>query len=53
MPERHGAIGERHNDVEVDLKLSGSDLRRSSFNPQKLPAVMLHRVGAMPNPILV
>ena len=36
-----------------DLKLSGSDLRRSGFNPQKLPAVMLHRVGTMPNPNLV
>ena len=43
--ERHGAIGELHKRV--------GDLRRSGFNPQKLPAVMFHRVGTMPNPILV
>ena len=43
--ERHGAIGELHERV--------GDLRMSGFNPQKLPAVMLHRVGTITNPNLV
>ena len=46
-------VGDTPAELETRVMERVGDLRRSGFNPQKLPAVMLHRVGTMTNPNLV